>query len=67
MPPVPSGHCNHLHGQALPANFWVLVGSEVGLNIVFGLLTRAIDHSDAYSPIATFSASAFSKGTGLAA
>ncbi len=38
---------NHLHGQALPANFWFLVGSEVGLNIVFGLLTRAIDYSDA--------------------
>ena len=38
---------NHLHGQALPSNFWILVGSEVGLNIVFGLLTRAIDYSDA--------------------
>ncbi len=33
-------------GAALPANFWVLVGTEVGLNVIFGLVTRAIDYSD---------------------
>ena len=33
-------------GVALPANFWILVGTEVGLNVVLGLMTRAIDYSD---------------------
>ncbi len=37
---------NHIHGSALPANFWMLVGAEVGLNVFLGLLTRAIDYSD---------------------
>jgi ATP-binding cassette subfamily B protein len=37
---------NHIHGQALPQNFWTLVATEVTLNVVFGLLTRAIDYSD---------------------
>jgi ATP-binding cassette subfamily B protein len=35
-----------LRGGRLPGHFWVLVGSEVGLNIVLGLITRAIDYSD---------------------
>ena len=38
---------NHLHGQALPANFWMLVATEVSLNVLFGLLMRGIDYSDA--------------------
>ena len=33
-------------GNALPTNFWILVGTEVGLNVVLGLMTRAIDYSD---------------------
>ena len=33
-------------GMALPQNFWILVGTEVGLNVVLGLMTRAIDYSD---------------------
>ena len=37
---------NHLHGQGLPKEFWGLVGAEVGLNVLLGLLTRAIDYSD---------------------
>ncbi|QHN03952.1 ABC transporter ATP-binding protein [Granulicella sp. WH15] len=37
---------NHLHGQALPANFWTLVITEVTLNVLFGLITRTIDYSD---------------------
>jgi ATP-binding cassette subfamily B protein len=40
------GIANHLHGEALPANFWILVAIEVGLNVLFGLLTRSIDYSD---------------------
>ena len=31
----------------LPKNFWMLVGTEVGLNVLLGLMTRAIDYSDA--------------------
>ena len=33
-------------GQTLPANFWILVGTEVGLNVFLGIMTRAIDYSD---------------------
>lgn len=33
-------------GQTLPGNFWFLVGTEVGLNVFLGLMTRAIDYSD---------------------
>ena len=33
-------------GVTLPANFWYLVGTEVGLNVLLGLMTRAIDYSD---------------------
>jgi ATP-binding cassette subfamily B protein len=32
--------------QTLPANFWYLVGTEVGLNVFLGIMTRAIDYSD---------------------
>jgi ATP-binding cassette subfamily B protein len=35
-----------LRGQSLPHDFWMLVGIEVGLNIVFGLLMHAMDYSD---------------------
>jgi ATP-binding cassette subfamily B protein len=35
-----------LRGRPLPHNFWMLVGTEVGLNVVFGLITHAIDYSD---------------------
>lgn len=38
---------NVLHGQTLPGNFWILVGTEVGLNVTLGLLMRAIDYTDA--------------------
>jgi ATP-binding cassette subfamily B protein len=37
----------HLRGQQLAVNFWRLVIAEVGLNVLFGLLMRAIDYSDA--------------------
>ena len=35
-----------LRGTPLPANFWKLVASEVALNVLLGLITRAIDYSD---------------------
>ena len=35
-----------LRGTALPPNFWVLVATEVALNVFLGLITRAIDYSD---------------------
>lgn len=35
-----------LRGQALPHDFWILVGTEVGLNVIFGLLMHAMDYSD---------------------
>jgi ATP-binding cassette, subfamily B, bacterial len=35
-----------LRGAALPSNFWILVATEVTLNVVAGLITRAIDYSD---------------------
>ena len=37
----------HLRGQSLPSAFWELVAAEVILNVVFGLLSRCIDYSDA--------------------
>ena len=37
----------HLRGETLPHRFWTLVACEVGLNIVFGLLTRSVDYTDA--------------------
>jgi ATP-binding cassette subfamily B protein len=36
-----------LRGRPLAHDFWILVGTEVGLNVVFGLLVHAIDYSDA--------------------
>ncbi|HUZ97346.1 MAG TPA: ABC transporter ATP-binding protein [Edaphobacter sp.] len=36
-----------LRGRALAHDFWILVGTEVGLNVAFGLLVHAIDYSDA--------------------
>lgn len=41
-----TGIAAHIRGEALPHNFWILVASEVILNVIFGLLTRAIDYSD---------------------
>ncbi len=35
-----------LRGAALPSNFWILVATEVVLNVAAGLITRAIDYSD---------------------
>ena len=35
-----------LRGQHLAAGFWTLVGTEVTLNVFFGLLTRGIDYTD---------------------
>jgi ATP-binding cassette, subfamily B, bacterial len=35
-----------LRHQPLPTNFWILVAVEVGLNVLLGLLTRAVDYSD---------------------
>src|SRR5271170_7246334 len=35
-----------LRGQSLPSTFWMLVATEVVLNVFAGLLTRAIDYSD---------------------
>ncbi len=35
-----------LRGRPMPANFWHLVEAEVALNVIFGLLTRAIDYAD---------------------
>ena len=37
---------NVLRGEVLAPRFWVLVGSEIGLNVFMGLITRAIDYSD---------------------
>ena len=31
-----------LHGQKLADNFWYLVGAEIGLNVVLGLLLRVM-------------------------
>jgi ATP-binding cassette subfamily B protein len=35
-----------LRGTPLPANFWTIVATEVALNVLLGLMTRAIDYSD---------------------
>jgi ATP-binding cassette subfamily B protein len=35
-----------IHGSPLPSSFWTLVATEVGLNVLLGLMTRAIDYSD---------------------
>ena len=41
-----NGIAGVLHGQPLPPKFWMLVATEVVLNVLAGLLTRAIDYSD---------------------
>jgi len=41
-----NGIASVLRGGSLPVHFWWLVGTEVGLNILLGLITRAIDYSD---------------------
>ncbi len=38
---------NVLHGQRLEERFWILVATEVGLNVALGLLMRVIDYTDA--------------------
>jgi ATP-binding cassette, subfamily B, bacterial len=35
-----------LRGSPLPANFWKIVATEIALNVLLGLMTRAIDYSD---------------------
>lgn len=35
-----------LRGRPLAHDFWILVATEVGLNVAFGLLVHAIDYSD---------------------
>jgi ATP-binding cassette, subfamily B, bacterial len=35
-----------IHGSPLPSGFWKLVAAEVALNVLLGLMTRAIDYSD---------------------
>jgi ATP-binding cassette subfamily B protein len=35
-----------LRGEPLASNFWILVATEVALNVFLGLITRAIDYSD---------------------
>jgi ATP-binding cassette, subfamily B, bacterial len=35
-----------LRGAPLPANFWKIVATEIALNVLLGLMTRAIDYSD---------------------
>ena len=42
-----NGIANTLRGQPLSAHFWELVSIEVGLNVVMGLMTRAVDYTDA--------------------
>ena len=37
---------NVIRGEVLAPRFWILVGSEIGLNVFMGLITRAIDYSD---------------------
>lgn len=41
-----NGIAGVLRGTPLPATFWTLVATEVALNVVAGLITRAIDYSD---------------------
>lgn len=43
---IVNGIANVLNGQKLPENFWVLVATEVGLNVALGLLMRVIDYTD---------------------
>lgn len=42
-----NGISDALHGKAPSDHFWYLVGVEVGLNVMLGLLMRTIDYTDA--------------------
>jgi ATP-binding cassette subfamily B protein len=42
-----NGVSDTLHGKPLSQSFWYLVGIEIGLNVLLGLLMRAIDYTDA--------------------
>lgn len=44
---IVNGIANVLNGQKLSENFWLLVATEVGLNVALGLLMRVIDYTDA--------------------
>lgn len=44
---IVNGIANVLNGQKLSENFWMLVATEVGLNVALGLLMRVIDYTDA--------------------
>lgn len=37
---------DHLHGQSLDPRFWYWVGAEIAINVMIGLLLRAVDYSD---------------------
>jgi len=41
-----NGIAQVLRGQPLPSSFWILVSTEVVLNVLVGVITRAIDYSD---------------------
>ena len=41
-----NGIADVLRGRPLSHNFWKLVAAEVALNVLLGLITRAIDYSD---------------------
>src|SRR5215467_4950134 len=43
---IVNGIANVLRGQPLVENFWWLVGIEVALNVLMGVLMRAIDYTD---------------------
>jgi ATP-binding cassette subfamily B protein len=43
---IVNGIASVLRGQSLPDNFWWLVGAEVVLNVVLGLLMRVVDYTD---------------------
>ena len=42
-----NGISDALHGKPLSEHFWYLVGAEVALNVLLGLLMRTIDYTDA--------------------
>ncbi|HEY9137136.1 MAG TPA: ABC transporter ATP-binding protein, partial [Terriglobus sp.] len=42
-----NGIADKLNGKEVSEHFWYLVGTEVGLNVLLGLLMRTIDYSDA--------------------
>jgi ATP-binding cassette subfamily B protein len=42
-----NGIADVLRGRPLSPHFWQLVAAEVGLNVALGLMTRAVDYTDA--------------------